>query len=51
MAVGIPCVIALTKKITEILIPPFKSQFEALHKATNSDNIEQILNKLRTVKE
>jgi hypothetical protein len=51
MAVGIPGVFALTKKITETLSEPFKSQFDALHKATNSDNIEQILNKLRTVRE
>ncbi len=51
MAVGIPGVFALTKKISEHLTEPFKSQFEALHKATNSDNIEQILNKLRTVRE
>lgn len=51
MAVGIPGVFTLTKKIEEILIAPFKSQFEALHEATNSDNIEQILNKLRTVRE
>ncbi|NOT91097.1 SIR2 family NAD-dependent protein deacylase [Ferruginibacter sp.] len=51
MAVGIPGVFALTEKITESLVAPFKSQFEALHTATNSDNIEQILNKLRTVRE
>jgi len=51
MAVGLPGVFALTKQISEKLTEPFKSQFEALHKEASSDNIEQILNKLRTVRE
>lgn len=51
MAVGIPGVFALTKHVSEKLVEPFKSQFEKVHKGAESDNIEEILNKLRTIRE
>ena len=51
MAVGIPGVFALTKQISDKLAEPFKSQFEQVHKGAESDNIEEILNKLRTIRE
>ena len=51
MAVGVPGVFKLTEMISEKLVAPYKTQFEAICKATDSKNIEQILNKLRTVRE
>jgi len=51
MAVGIPGVCELTKKVSEKLEAPYKNSFEVLRKATSSENIELILNKLRTVRE
>ena len=51
MAVGLPGVFTLTEKIPEKLTGDFKTIFESLKKVTGSNNIEHILNKLRTIRE
>jgi hypothetical protein len=51
IAVGVPGVLALTSKVSEILSEPSKTTFEELKKSCGSENIEHILNKLRTVRE
>jgi hypothetical protein len=51
MAVGLPGVIALTKQVGDKIDPAQKPAYEAMRKAAGADNIEMILNKLRTVRE
>lgn len=51
MAVGVPGVFALTTKIASKLEDSFKASFEELRKKCQSDNIEHILNMLRTIRE
>lgn len=51
MAVGLPGVFALTKQIADKIPADIKDQFAELKKASGSDNIELILNKLRTIRE
>ncbi len=51
MSVGIPGVFALTDLISKNLIEPYKTEFSNLEAVAKSKNVEQILNKLRTVRE
>ncbi len=51
MAVGIPGVIALTDKITDKIDSKYKNLFVNFKSEIKSNNIEFILNKLRTVRE
>jgi hypothetical protein len=51
MAVGIPGVISLTQKVLDKIETKYKAPFEELKKKCGSENIEQILNMLRTVRE
>lgn len=51
MAVGIPGVFALTKEIGEKIKEEFKESFQEIRESVGSNNIEHILNKLRTVRE
>lgn len=51
MAVGLPGVFALTAQIAEKIEKGHKPLFEKLRKAADTDNIEIILNKLRTIRE
>ena len=51
MAVGIPGVIALTEKINSKINPKYKDSFAILKTICGSNNIESILNKLRTIRE
>lgn len=51
MAVGLPGVYALTKQIADKIEGDQKPAFEEIRKAAASENIEVILNKLRTVRE
>lgn len=51
MAVGVPGVEALTKKISDQLSQEHKPIFTQLITASGSNNIEHILNKLRTIRE
>ena len=51
IAVGIPGVIDLTKKILDSLDAKYKPAFENLKKACDSESIELILDKLRTIRE
>lgn len=51
MAVGLPGVEALTKQVSDQLKSPYKELFEKIKKSCDSNNIEVILNKIRTVRE
>jgi hypothetical protein len=51
MAVGLPGVFALTEKIYEKIDAKYKDAFTNLKKVCGSNNIESILNKLRTIRE
>src|SRR5437588_1797866 len=51
MAVGLPGVFALTNQIGEKISGEFKTQFEEIKKHCKTNNIEDILNKLRTIRE
>jgi len=51
MAVGLPGVQALTKQVEEKLKSPYKELFTKIKASCDTDNIEVILNKVRTVRE
>lgn len=51
MAVNIPGVIALTDKINNTIEDAYKNVYLELKKASNSNNIEYILSKLRTIRD
>jgi hypothetical protein len=51
MAVGIPGVFALTEMINNKINPKYKDSFASLKTICGSNNIESILNKLRTIRE
>lgn len=51
MAVGLPGVIELTTKIDSVIDPKFKDAYTNFKKEVSSDNIEVILNKLRTIRD
>jgi hypothetical protein len=51
MAVGIPGVFSLTAKVRAKLQKEYKDTFQELVKKCGSENIEQVLNMLRTIRE
>lgn len=51
MAVGIPGVFTLTEKILETIEEEYKEIFDGLKTVCESNNIEIVLNKLRTIRE
>jgi hypothetical protein len=51
MSVGIPGVIELTKIVSENINEDVKKDFLEIKKLTGSENIEHVLNKVRTVRE
>lgn len=51
MSVGIPGVLELTKNVSDKIDVDQKKNFLEIKKLANSDNIEHILNKVRTVRE
>ncbi|HCW08625.1 MAG TPA: SIR2 family protein [Cytophagales bacterium] len=51
IAVGIPGVLSLTSKVFDKLEKQYKEPFDALRKKCGSENIEHVLNMLRTIRE
>src|SRR5260221_3134793 len=51
MAVGIPGVLTLTSKVLDKLEEQYKSPFKEIKAKCGSENIEHVLNMLRTIRE